>query len=86
PLADELLLLGEDGELRHSSRPALLEQPERWVEAGLRLPPAYEAAREAWRLGLAERQCGRPADVAAFNRGRGPDSAGDAAAINRGGG
>lgn len=84
PLADELLLLGDDGELRHCSRPALLEHPEWWAETGLRMPPSYEAAREAWRHGLAERRCWKMADVAAFNWGQGPDGADDAVAMKRG--
>lgn len=86
PLADELLLLGDDGELRHCSRPALLEHPEWWAEAGLRMPPSYEAARDAQRLGLAEQRCWRPADVAAVSWRREPDGADDTASIKRGDG
>ncbi|MFC3797703.1 ATP-binding cassette domain-containing protein [Cohnella sp. GCM10012308] len=66
PLADELLLLGADGEIRRCSRRALLEHPEWWEEAGLRCPESYRAARDAWRLGLAEERIWKATDIAAF--------------------
>ncbi|MDI4646116.1 ATP-binding cassette domain-containing protein [Cohnella hashimotonis] len=67
PFADELLLLGADGEFRHCSRHALLAHPEWWTEAGLRAPESYKAAREAWLLGLAEERVWTTKDIAAFS-------------------
>ncbi|MFD2333299.1 ATP-binding cassette domain-containing protein [Cohnella sp. GCM10020058] len=66
PLADELLLLGADGEIRRCSRRALLEHPEWWEEAGLRCPASYRAARDAWRHGLAEERIWKATEIAAF--------------------
>lgn len=70
PLADELLLLGADGGIRHCSRRALLERPEWWEEAGLRAPESYKAARAAWRLGIGGDRLWKAADIAAFRKKR----------------
>jgi len=64
PLADELLLLGSDGCIRHCGRETLLEHPGWWEEAGLRQPARYSAAREAWNLGLEETSAWEVAAVA----------------------
>ncbi|SFB43508.1 energy-coupling factor transport system ATP-binding protein [Cohnella sp. OV330] len=70
PLADELLLLGADGEIRHCTRRALLERPEWWEEADLRVPESYKASREAWRHGFGEDRLWKAADIAAFRKKR----------------
>lgn len=62
PLADELLLLGSDGRIRHCEREALLEHPDWWEEMGLRQPASYSAARAAWNNGVEE---ARAWDIAA---------------------
>ncbi|MEK0315930.1 ATP-binding cassette domain-containing protein [Cohnella sp. 56] len=68
PLADELLLLGPGGELRHCSREALLAQPDWWREAGLQAPELYMAARRAWLLGAEPAHIWCAADIAAYMR------------------
>lgn len=68
PLADELLLLGPGGELRHCSRDALLAHPDWWREAGLQTPELYMAARRAWRLGAEPAHIWSAADIAAYMR------------------
>lgn len=65
PLADELLLLGPDGVIRHCTREALLDHPGWWREAGLPVPELYAALRRTRQLGALPEKAWRVADIAA---------------------